>query len=70
MANTFLAALGLGVGKSLCEHDLADTALKIMAKAADANCEIVLPSDVVVSQKPSRRTARTGLRRSIRCRRT
>lgn len=50
MANTFLAALGLGVGKSLCEHDLADKALIIMARAADANCEIVLPSDVVVAQ--------------------
>ncbi len=50
MANTFLAALGLGVGKSLCEHDLADKALIIMAKAADANCEIILPSDVVVAQ--------------------
>jgi len=50
MANTFLAALGLGVGKSLCEHDLADKALIIMARAADANCEILLPSDVVAAR--------------------
>ncbi len=50
MANTFLAALGLGVGKSLCEHDLADKSLIIMAKAAEASCEIILPSDVVVAQ--------------------
>ncbi|MEL7273244.1 MAG: phosphoglycerate kinase [Pseudomonadota bacterium] len=49
MANTFLAALGLGVGKSLCEHDLADTARSIMAKAADENCEMILPKDVVVA---------------------
>ncbi|MDD9908810.1 MAG: phosphoglycerate kinase [Ahrensia sp.] len=51
MANTFLAALGMDVGKSLCEHDLADKARSIMAKAADANCEILLPSDVVVADK-------------------
>ncbi|MFD0915267.1 phosphoglycerate kinase [Pseudahrensia aquimaris] len=50
MANTFLAALGLGVGKSLCEHDLANTALSIVAKAQDAGCEIILPEDVVVAQ--------------------
>ncbi|MEL6751636.1 MAG: phosphoglycerate kinase, partial [Pseudomonadota bacterium] len=51
MANTFLAALGTDVGKSLCEHDLADTARAIMAKAADANCEIILPTDVVVAEE-------------------
>ncbi|MEM1039574.1 MAG: phosphoglycerate kinase [Pseudomonadota bacterium] len=50
MANTFLAALGLGIGKSLCEHDLLDTARIIMARAADAGCEIILPSDVVVAE--------------------
>ncbi|MEM9733981.1 MAG: phosphoglycerate kinase [Pseudomonadota bacterium] len=49
MANTLLAALGLGVGNSLCEHDLADTARTIMARASDANCEIILPKDVVVA---------------------
>ena len=51
MANTFLAAKGIGVGKSLCEHDLAPIALEIMAKAAAAGCEIVLPSDVVVARE-------------------
>lgn len=50
MANTFLAAQGLAVGKSLCEHDLADTARAIMAGAAAAGCEIILPSDVVVAE--------------------
>lgn len=51
MANTFLAALGLGVGKSLCEHDLANTARDIMAKAQAENCEIILPTDVVVAEE-------------------
>ena len=49
MANTFLAALGYGVGKSLCEHDLADTARTILAMAETSGCEIILPSDVVVA---------------------
>ena len=51
MANTFLAAQGLDVGKSLCEHDMAETARAIMAKAAGAGCEIVLPTDVVVARE-------------------
>ena len=51
MANTFLAAQGMDVGKSLCEHDLADTARDILAKAAAANCEIILPRDVVVARE-------------------
>jgi phosphoglycerate kinase len=51
MANTFLAAQGVDVGKSLCEHDLADTARAIMAKAKGADCELVLPSDVVVARE-------------------
>jgi len=49
MANTFLAAQGLGVGKSLCEHELADTARAIMARAKSENCTIILPVDVVVA---------------------
>ena len=49
MANTFLAAQGLSVGNSLCEHDMADTARKIMGKAGAAGCEILLPADVVVA---------------------
>jgi phosphoglycerate kinase len=49
MANTFLAAQGVDVGKSLCEHDLADTARDIMAKAEAAGCTLLLPTDVVVA---------------------
>lgn len=49
MANTFLAAKGLNVGKSLCEHDLADTAQAIMAKAEQSNCAIILPVDAVIA---------------------
>lgn len=51
MANTFLAAQGKKVGKSLCEHDLADTAREILAKAKARGCEIVLPVDVVVAKE-------------------
>ena len=49
MANTFLAAQGLPVGRSLCEHDLTGTANDIMAKARDVDCDFVLPTDVVVA---------------------
>jgi phosphoglycerate kinase len=49
MANTFLHALGTDVGKSLCEHDMADTALQILGRADEAGCQVVLPSDAVVS---------------------
>lgn len=49
MANTFLAAQGVDVGKSLCEHDLAETAKRIMVAAEKAGCEIVLPTDAVVA---------------------
>ncbi|NWG53540.1 MAG: phosphoglycerate kinase [Hydrogenophilaceae bacterium] len=51
MANTFLFAKGLEVGKSLCERDLAETARKILAAAAKAGCEVLLPEDVVVAHK-------------------
>ncbi|WP_138935755.1 phosphoglycerate kinase [Roseovarius arcticus] len=51
MANTFLAAQGQGVGKSLCEHDMAGTAREIMSKAADKGCEIILPADIVVARE-------------------
>ena len=50
MANTFLAARGKAVGKSLCEIDLMPTALDILAKATSLKREIVLPVDVVVAQ--------------------
>ncbi|APF38272.1 phosphoglycerate kinase [Chelatococcus daeguensis] len=49
MANTFLHAQGLAVGKSLAEKDLATTALKIMEKASAHNCAIILPVDAVVA---------------------
>lgn len=51
MANTFLAAEGIDVGKSLCEHDLAGTAREIVAKATAAGCTILLPADVVVARE-------------------
>ena len=51
MANTFLAAQGIDVGKSLCEHDLADTARAILQKAKAAGCEIILPRDIVVARE-------------------
>jgi len=49
MANTFLHAQGFGVGKSLAEKDLAETALRIMDKAIGSGCTIILPIDAVVS---------------------
>jgi phosphoglycerate kinase len=49
MANTFLHAQGIGVGKSLCEKDLAATALRIIDKAEAAGCAIILPVDAVVA---------------------
>ena len=51
MANTFLAARGTDVGKSLCEHDLAPTAKQIMIEAATAGCAVILPSDAVVAKE-------------------
>ena len=62
MANTFLAARGVNVGKSLCEHDLAATAEGILAAAEQAGCTVHLPYDVVVAKEfaanpPSLRTS-------------
>jgi phosphoglycerate kinase len=51
IANTFIAALGHGVGKSLVETDLIDTAKKIMADARARGAEIPVPSDVVVAPR-------------------
>jgi len=51
MANTFLAAQGKNVGKSLCEHELAGAARDILAKARAEDCEIVLPVDAVTAGK-------------------
>ncbi|MEL6584897.1 MAG: phosphoglycerate kinase [Pseudomonadota bacterium] len=49
MANTFLAAQGISVGKSLCEYDMLDTARAVMAKAEGAGCTLLLPKDVVAA---------------------
>jgi len=51
MANTFLFALGHPIGKSLCEKDLKDTALELLAKAKANNCQIILPTDVRVCKE-------------------
>ncbi|MFN3845282.1 MAG: phosphoglycerate kinase [Paracoccaceae bacterium] len=51
MANTFLVAQGIEVGKSLAERDLADTARDILTKAKTAGCTIHLPVDVVVARE-------------------
>ncbi len=51
MANTFLLAQGVGIGKSLAEPDFAKTALEIMQAAKERNCEVVLPADAVVAAK-------------------
>ncbi|MCH8615157.1 phosphoglycerate kinase [Sphingomonas sp. SM33] len=61
MANTFLAARGVNVGKSLCEHDLTGEANAIFDRADEAGCTIHLPYDVVVAKQfapnpPSMRT--------------
>ena len=61
MANTFLAAKGVDVGKSLCEHDLAGTANEILAAADASACTVHLPYEVVVAKEfaanpPSLRT--------------
>lgn len=61
MANTFLAARGVNVGKSLCEHELTGEAESIIDRAEEAGCTIHLPYDVVVAKEfapnpPSMRT--------------
>ncbi|KRE16906.1 phosphoglycerate kinase [Bosea sp. Root381] len=64
MANTFLAARGVDVGKSLCEHDLAVTAREIEQKAQAAGCEIMLPVDAMVAREfkahPGHRVVQIG----------
>ncbi|MEK9673218.1 MAG: phosphoglycerate kinase [Rhodospirillaceae bacterium] len=49
MANTFLHAQGIDVGKSLCEHDMADAAREILKTAEAASCAVALPVDAVVA---------------------
>jgi phosphoglycerate kinase len=61
MANTFLAARGVDVGKSLCEHELTGEANSIFDRADEAGCTIHLPYDVVVAKEfaPSPASMRT-----------
>jgi len=51
MANTFLAAQGVNVGKSLCEHEMTDAARDILAAAKLAGCAVALPTDAVVARE-------------------
>jgi phosphoglycerate kinase len=51
MANTFLSAQGYGVGKSLAEPDLADTAREILQAAEKASCAVILPVDAIVAKE-------------------
>ena len=64
MANTFLAAQGHGMGRSLQEAEMHDTARAILETAQAANCEILLPTDLVVAEEfkphPATRTVRAG----------
>ncbi|MEE9543990.1 MAG: phosphoglycerate kinase [Rhodospirillales bacterium] len=57
MANTFLHAQGVDVGKSLCETEMADSALEIMVAAAGGGCQIILPRDAVVARQLKRGAA-------------
>ncbi|HXC90227.1 MAG TPA: phosphoglycerate kinase [Stellaceae bacterium] len=49
MANTLLYAQGVGVGRSLCERDMAENARRLLALAAERNCRLILPEDAVVA---------------------
>lgn len=51
MANTFINAKGVDMGRSLCEKDMADTAKEIMNTAEKHGCEIIIPQDVVVAKE-------------------
>ncbi|MFV0387008.1 phosphoglycerate kinase [Paracoccus sp. (in: a-proteobacteria)] len=51
MANTFLVAKGVEVGKSLAEHDMADTAREVLEQASKKGCAIHLPVDIVVARE-------------------
>ena len=53
MANTFLLAKGIRVGRSLVEESLTSTALRILKKAEKYSCEIILPIDLVVAKELS-----------------
>lgn len=59
IANTFIAAAGHNVGKSLCEHDLIDVANKLSAEAKARGGDIPVPNDVVCGKEFSENTAAT-----------
>ncbi|MGI9371011.1 MAG: phosphoglycerate kinase [Hyphomicrobiales bacterium] len=63
MANTFLAAQGFAIGRSLAEHDMVDTAQEILQRAEDEGCKIVLPVDAVVAEdfKPHAHARTVGI---------
>ena len=61
MANTFLNAGGVSIGKSLCEHDMANTANEIMVAAYDFNCKIILPIDAIVATKFEKGSAHSNV---------
>ena len=67
MANTFLTARGVDIGRSLAEHDLKDAALEILAAAERAGCTVHLPSDVVVAKElaPNPPSMRTSLASAV-----
>lgn len=52
LANTFLVAKGIGVGRSLVETDLVELARQILEQAQSRGTEVVLPADVVVAESP------------------
>lgn len=51
MANTFLYAMGVDVGRSLCEREMAETVEEVVRKAKQADCDIVLPTDAAVARE-------------------
>lgn len=57
MAHTFMLALGHSVGKSLCEREMKDTALRILKSCDKAGCELVLPIDAVVARSLKKQSA-------------
>ncbi len=64
MANTFLYALGKNIGKSLCEKELKDTALKIIETAKQHDCKIILPEDIVAAKKFEQNAANHNIKLS------
>jgi phosphoglycerate kinase len=51
MANTFLHAQGISVGRSICEHQMSETALQILGRAKSYGCDVILPGDAITAGK-------------------